>query len=281
MSKEKTRPGPMEAPEPDTSLMIVKSIPGTRTVRLKKNKITASNNKCLTTKNETSGNILRLCVNLMPVLAAAKELVDEEERKEEDHVWSNKKKPETKNINDLLVPKVVEQKLHPKASYAGLNLDKKQSLQFVLPPVSVPTSACFVQQKTRCRKPLPPISLTEQMKTIAPNLNNEGNGLVTGQDPDCRPLTDNPLFSKSRSAEFGLPDISLSSLDALLQAVSQKLRRKKSTVDEGPWSEVMKETSEYGWQLNRWKSLPPLLPAPKPRLILTMTKKNCDFQHPE
>ena len=48
-------------------------------------------------------------------------------------------------------------------------------------------------------------------------------------------LSDSPLlFSVQRSPEFRLPDISLSSLDALLQTVTQKLGRKRTVGAEGP-----------------------------------------------
>lgn len=59
---------------------------------------------------------------------------------------------------------------------------------------------------------------------------------------DSGTLTSSPLlFSLQRSAEFRLPDISLSSLDALLQTVSQKLGRKRRGGDEGPWRRVQSD----------------------------------------
>lgn len=44
-----------------------------------------------------------------------------------------------------------------------------------------------------------------------------------------------------RSAEFRLPDISLSSLDALLQTVTQKLGRKRRGGDEELWRRVQSD----------------------------------------
>lgn len=51
----------------------------------------------------------------------------------------------------------------------------------------------------------------------------------------CRTLL---LFSAQRSPEFRLPDISLLSLDALLQTVTQKLGRKRRVGAEGLWRRV-------------------------------------------
>ncbi|XP_044056476.1 uncharacterized protein LOC122878145 isoform X2 [Siniperca chuatsi] len=312
--EKKTRTVKLEKHEPDTCPMIVgkvkKSVPRMRTVKPKeKIKVTTSNSKCLTTTCETSGNIMRLCVNLMPVLAAAKEPVEEEEG-EEEYSSTSKKEPENSSRNDPSVSKSVEQTLYPSDSYTGLNLvtDTKLSPRFVLPPITKPKAAaeCCDRQKTkRCHTPLPPISLSEQTRTISSNFSIKGcrgDGLVTGQVPDSRPWIDNPLFSNSRSAEFRLPEISLSSLEALLQTVTQKLGRKRRSGDEGPWRRVRSdhlltavseqrlreksvgqqigrctdnrnpahieaatETSASGRSMNRQRSLPPL--------ILTMTKK--------
>ncbi|XP_037625922.1 uncharacterized protein LOC119488393 isoform X3 [Sebastes umbrosus] len=233
---------------------------------------------------ETSGNKMRLCVNLMPVLAAAKEPVEEEEVEEDDTICE------------------------------GLNLDTKPPLnpRLVLPPITQSKSAsavCCDLQK-RCHTPLPSISLSEQTKTISSNVSIKGPEVVTGQGRDIGPWIDNPLLSKSRSPEFRLPDISMSSLNTLLQTVTEKLAMKKRRGgDEGPWRRVQSdhhlvvvseqrlreksvtenrnlddtkaitETVVVGRGINGWRSVPPLLSAPKPTLFLTVTKKNIHTSH--
>nr|XP_046247896.1 uncharacterized protein LOC124060694 [Scatophagus argus] len=314
---KKTRTVNPEKYDADASEMIVgnlkKSIPRMRTVRSK-------NSKCLiTTTYETSGNKMRLCVNLMPVLAAAKEPVEEQEEKEEDNSWTSKRKPETGSKNDPPVTESTEQILDSSDSYTGLNLEtdmqQAQSPQFVLPPISQrkPAPGCCDHRKTKgCPTPLPPISLPEQTRTVSSNFTTTGHGdnwLVTGQDADTRPWIDNPLFSRSRSPEFHLPDISMSSLSALLQTISQKLERKSRGGHEGPWRRAQSdhllaaggeqrlrgksfalqsdccthdccthdrnlaieaEPSAGGHSVRGQMSLPP----PQTTLILTMTKKN-------
>lgn len=44
-----------------------------------------------------------------------------------------------------------------------------------------------------------------------------------------------------RSAEFRLPEISLSSLETLLQTVTQKLVSKRRSSDEGPWRRIQSD----------------------------------------
>ncbi|XP_023282287.1 uncharacterized protein LOC111669993 [Seriola lalandi dorsalis] len=219
--------------------------------------------------------------------------------------------------NDPSVTKLFQQTFNTCDSFTGLTLVRatgtKQSLRplFVLPPVTqakpAPSECRHHQETKRFLTPLPPISLSEKTTTISPNFTTKGCGgdaPVTGQVSDSRPWIDNPLFSKSRSAEFRLPDISLSSLDALLQTVTQKLERKRRGGDEGPWRQVQSDhllvavgkqhlrekrvgqetypasigaatqTSVGGYSINRQRTLPPLFFAPKPTLILTMTKKN-------
>ncbi|KAA8589441.1 hypothetical protein FQN60_012806, partial [Etheostoma spectabile] len=265
MSKEKkTRMVKLEKHDPDTYPMIVgkvkTSIPKMRTVKLKeKFKVATSKSNSTSasvTTCETSGNIRKLCVNLMPFLAAAKEPAEEEEGNEEDKSSTSKNGPETSNKNEApSVTKSVEQTLN---SFIGLTLDTdtKQLVNphFVLPPISQSKSApeCCDHQKNLA--PQPPISLSEQTRTISSNFSIKccgGGGLVTGQVADSRPWIDNPLFSKSRSPEFSLPDISLSSLDALLQTVTQKLGRKRRGFDEGSWGRIQSNhllMAEY----NRW-----------------------------
>lgn len=209
--EKKTRTVKQEKHDPDTCPLIVgkvkKSVPRMRTVKSKENsKVTTPNSKCLTTTCETSGNIMRLCVNLMPVLAAAKESVEDEDGKEEDNSCASKKEPETSSKNNPPVTRSVEQMLDPSDFYTGLNLDTfGLNPQFVLPPITHPKPApkCRDRQKTkRCHTPLPPISLSEQTRNKSSNLTVKdcgGDGLVTGQVADSRPWIDNPLFSKSVS----------------------------------------------------------------------------------
>ncbi|XP_074490778.1 uncharacterized protein LOC141767411 isoform X2 [Sebastes fasciatus] len=192
---------------------------------------------------ETSGNKMRLCVNLMPVLAAAKEPVEEEEVEEDDTICEGEEEPETSSKNDPSVIKSVEQTC---GSSQGLNLDTKPPLnpRLVLPPItqSKPAPAVCCDLQKRCHTPLPSISLSEQTKTISSNVSIKGPEVVTGQGRDTRPWIDNPLLSKSRSPEFRLPDISMSSLNTLLQTVTQKLAMKKRRGgDEGPWRRVQSD----------------------------------------
>lgn len=197
--------------EPDTCPMIAgnskKSVPRRRTVKPEeKVKVTTSDSKCPTTTCETSGNIMRLCVNLMPVLAAAKEPVEEEEGKEEDSSCSSKIKPETSSKNERSVRESVEQTLDPCDSWSVLNLDtdtkQPQSPQCVLPPITQPKASpecCGGQRTKRCHTPLPPISLSEHTRASSTNFKTKGcggDGLAGGQEPDSRPWIDNPLFSK-------------------------------------------------------------------------------------
>lgn len=323
--EKKTRAEKLGKHEPDTCPMIVgemmKSAPRMRTVKSKEQiKVTTSNSRSttgkVTTTCEKSGNIMRLCVNLMPVLASAKEDVEEEE-KEEENTCMNGKEPENSSKNKLA------EEIHddPNVSHTGLTLDRttetKQpvSPRFVLPPITQPKPPpeCRDCQKTKnCYTLLPPISLSEQTTIISPNMTAKGcggNRPVTGQASDSRPWIDNPLSSKSRSAEFRLPDISLSSLEALLQTVTQKLGRKRGGDDGRPQRRFQSDhllmvehclserrvgqqtercaeegkltkipavsgTSAGGWSVNKRRSVPPLCSAPKPTLILTMTKKN-------
>lgn len=212
--EKKTWTEKLEKLDPDACPMIVgkvkKSIPRMRTVKPKeKIEVTTSNSKCLTTTCETSGNIMRLCVNLMPVLAAAKEPVEKEKGKEEDDSCTSKNEPETSSKNNPSVTKSVEQTPDLRDFYKGLNLDTdiKQPLcpRFVLPPLTQPkpTPDCRDRQKTkRCHALPPPISLSEHTRTTSSNFTKKscgGDGLVTGHVPDSRPWIDNPLFSKSVS----------------------------------------------------------------------------------
>ncbi|XP_036970504.1 uncharacterized protein LOC119028506 isoform X2 [Acanthopagrus latus] len=309
-NEKKTRTVKLEKHAPAICPMIVGSVPSVsrmRAVRSKeKIKVAAPNSKLPTAACETSENVMRLCVDLMPVLAAAKEPVEEE----------GARKQETSTKNDPSVSESVEP---TQDSHTGSHLDTEppRSPHFVLPPVTLPKPApecCDSQRTKRWDTLLPPTSSPEQARTISSNFTIKGfrdEGLVTGQEPDTRPWIDNPLFSKSRSPEFRLPDISLSSLDALLQTVTQKLGRKRTVGAEGPSRriqpghllmavgeqrlggrsvgqqishctedvkpaniEALTDTPVWGHGVNRHKSLPPLISSPKQMLVLSMTKKN-------
>ncbi|AWP10784.1 Hypothetical protein SMAX5B_022453 [Scophthalmus maximus] len=301
---------------PDTQPIIVvevkKPIPRMRVVKPKERiKVTTLNKG--TTTCETSGNIMKLCVNLMPVLASAKEPAEDEEEKDEDISCTGEAEPKTSSEKDPFVTKLVQLTFNTSDSYAGLTLDRAtertRSLNplFVLPAITQPAAApecCDHHRHHRTRSfssSLPPITSPEKTTTTSsPNFTTKdcgGDAAVTGQvSLDSRPWIDNVLFSKSRSAEFRLPDISLSSLDALLQTVTQKLARKRrGGGQERPWARVQSdhllmaaweqrlgekrvdpanieaatEISVAGLGVNRQRSL-----RPKPTLILTMTKKN-------
>nr|XP_020467685.1 uncharacterized protein LOC109966847 isoform X2 [Monopterus albus] len=285
--KKTTRTVKLGNHAPDTCPMIVgkvkKSIPRMRTVKSKeKIKVYTSKNSSITENgtntNETSGNIMKLCVNLMPVLALAKEPLEEEEEREEDTSCSAEKEPENSNRKNPSVIKIVEK----------------------TPNTTKPApELCDHHRINRCLTLLPPISLSEQSTTFPPNVTTKScredgpvTGPVTRPVTDSRPWMDNLLFSKSKSSEFRLPDISLSSLDVLLQTVTQKLRGKRRGWDEEPWNvpsnqnltavsgrllrekSAATETSVGGHSVNRQMTLPPLFPAQKPTIILSMTKNS-------
>nr|XP_020467684.1 uncharacterized protein LOC109966847 isoform X1 [Monopterus albus] len=314
--KKTTRTVKLGNHAPDTCPMIVgkvkKSIPRMRTVKSKeKIKVYTSKNSSITENgtntNETSGNIMKLCVNLMPVLALAKEPLEEEEEREEDTSCSAEKEPENSNRKNPSVIKIVEKTPNTSESFTGLTLEKAAETKhlspvFVLPPLTQAKPApelCDHHRINRCLTLLPPISLSEQSTTFPPNVTTKScredgpvTGPVTRPVTDSRPWMDNLLFSKSKSSEFRLPDISLSSLDVLLQTVTQKLRGKRRGWDEEPWNvpsnqnltavsgrllrekSAATETSVGGHSVNRQMTLPPLFPAQKPTIILSMTKNS-------
>lgn len=157
-------------------------------------KVVTSNSNRLTATCEVSENVMRLCVNLMPVLAAAKEPMEEK----------GARKQETSTKNDPSVSGSVEP---TQDSHTGSYMDTEpsRSPHLVLPPITQPKPApecCDCQRTKKWHTPLPPISPSEQAGTISSNFTIKGfrdEGLVTGQDPDNRPWIDNPLFSKSVS----------------------------------------------------------------------------------
>lgn len=177
----KTRTMKLEKCDRDTPLMIVgqlKSIPRMTIMKTKGTKITTSSRKTLTC--ETSRNIKRVYVNLMPILAAAKEPVEEEESTEEDDESSaSKKKTETSTRNQT--------------SFIDLAKEQVSSPEVELPPISVhkpaaPRSDC--QTNTRPQTTLPPIRPSNWFKSSK----------STGELPDSKPVTDEPVFSVSKKA---------------------------------------------------------------------------------
>ncbi|XP_062251963.1 uncharacterized protein LOC133961043 [Platichthys flesus] len=307
MGKKRKTVG-LEKYEADTPLIIVGEVkiypPRMREVKSKERIKKVTTAKKGTAICETSGNVMKLCVNLMPVLAAARE--EEEEEEEEETSCTGAEEPETTDTKDPSVTKLKQQAFTTSDSYAGLTNASKQSLNplFVLPPITEPAPApecCDHHRTRRFPTPLPPIGSSEKTTTTIspPDCTSEGCGGDTTVS-DSRPWMDNVLFSKSRSAEFRLPDISLSSLDALLQTVTLKLARKRRGLGDeegGPLRQVQSdhllmtvseqrlrekrvgqqiyeggsapETPVAGHSVNRQRRLPPQ-PAP----ILTMTKKN-------
>ncbi|XP_034561199.1 uncharacterized protein LOC117828262 isoform X2 [Notolabrus celidotus] len=235
---------------------------------------------------------MKLCVNLMPLLAAARETMEEEEEEEEDSSCKKEKEAETRNKDDPCVTKSED-----KTSLSNSGFSLNVSPRLVLPPLTQPAAAPESLKTKRCHTPLPPISSSEQTNTMSSNSTTKSfPGDVTAER-DSRPWIHNPLLSQSRSAEFHLPDISLCSLDALLQTVTQKLRRKRRGGDEELWRRVQSDhlllavsdqragqkienkqpadvDAERGASVNRWRRLPPLFPTQRPTLILSMTKRN-------
>lgn len=183
---------------PPITMGELKSVPRMRNVKSKKTKNISPKSKHLTIC-DISGTKMRISVNLMPVLASAREPVEEEEEKEDD----------TSQITAEKIREFVEQipYLHCE-SYSGINLDsdfRQLSPQCVLPPVvhckSVPVQHdCHKTQG--CHSALPPIRPSEQTRSILSNVlikSLRGDLAVTGELLDNRPWRHNPLFSKSVS----------------------------------------------------------------------------------
>ncbi|XP_039455164.1 uncharacterized protein LOC120433251 [Oreochromis aureus] len=275
-----------------------KQFPRMSTVKSKKRiKTITTDSRSTTDKDgttcEISGNIMRLCVNLMPVLTLAKETEQEEEdEKEESNISMSRQETETSS-RDPSVSKLVERKQNAIDLQSGLTSERttKASLSltspFLPPPISEP-------------KPVHQQATTSSAKLGAEGFG--GSGAVTVHASDIRPWIDNALFSKSRSAEVQLPDITLSSLNALLQTVTYRLRKKRRGAEEGPRRQdrsdqllvaftdqssvgqqdgkrgsvrAGKDRSPGACRVNRQMSLPPLHPAPKaPLIFLRMVQPN-------
>lgn len=211
MGKENnTRTLKPETHEPGTCPMIVgeikKSFPRIRTVKPKeKIKVTSVKINSTTDKGTTtSGKIMKICINLMPVLASAKEPEDEEKEEKEANSWPTGKEPENCRKQDPPLNKVVEQIRHTRDSCTGLTSKKaaegKKQLTSgsVLPPLIQPKPApecCDHKETKMCFTPLPPINLFEQTITCP---NSEMKGCRDYRDN--RPWIDNSLLSRSVSS---------------------------------------------------------------------------------
>lgn len=171
----KTRTVKLETYDRDTPLMIVGHLQATPRVKIIKTewtKTTPSSRKTLSC--ETSRNVKRVFVNLMPILAAARESVEEEESTgEEDESSANEKKTEASARNRPSLAK-----------------EQSSSSEVELPPISVqkpaaPQSDC--QTDTRARTSLPPIRPSPWNKPAK----------STGELADSKPVTEEPVFSVS------------------------------------------------------------------------------------
>ncbi|XP_016897052.1 uncharacterized protein LOC107990035 [Cynoglossus semilaevis] len=244
--------------DPDTCPIIVgaikKTTPRIQHVKPKERiKVKTSRGKLPTNRGistcEVFGNVMKLCVNLMPALASAQEPEQSESKdnpqkqgkKEGGETFFRREKKTTAGNNIDSSGSTLKQKIiNTSDSFSGLSLNraavtKQPRRPSMLPPkpqsLSLPVCWDKIQ---RFPKPLPPIGCSET--TIPPYLTakiDEVDEGLTGQLMDSKFWMDNILFSKSTSAEFRLPDISLSGLDDLLETVTQKLKRKKRR-GEGP-----------------------------------------------
>lgn len=199
----------IQKPEPDPLPIIVgeeiQSFPRLRTVKSKKIKVTATARRSATTTVsntcEISGNIMRLRINLMPVLASAKE--PEEEMEEEDKKnCSREEESETSNKND---PSITESEVkiqHQNNSPIGLNLDQDRETKSlnplsVLPPITQPKPNPELYDRQKPLKCLTSLSATSQATARNKTTGCESQASVlTGQILDRRPWIDNPLYSK-------------------------------------------------------------------------------------
>lgn len=140
----------------------------------------------------TSGNILKIYINLMPVLALVNEPVEEEE--EEKEVNSSPTETDNRNKKDPPVTKSVEQTVKTEALTMKRATETKRP-GLVLPPLTVRKPAlesCVHQENKMCFTPRPPITLGEQPTTMCSNITPKGCD-------DGRLWMDNPLLSRSVS----------------------------------------------------------------------------------
>lgn len=176
----KTRKMKVETYDRDAPLMIVgqlKSIPRMKIMKTEWTKITTSSRKTLTC--ETSRNIKRVYVNLMPILAAAREPEEEEEgTDEEDESLARETKTETSRKNQ---PSFIAK-------------EQVSSPEVELPPITVHKAAALqsdCQSSTGPRTTLPPIRPSNWIKSLKP----------TGELPGSKPATDEPAFPVSKAIQ--------------------------------------------------------------------------------
>lgn len=169
----------LETYDRNAPLMIVgqlKSIPRMKIMKTKWTKITTSSRKTLTC--ETSGNIKRVYVNLMPILAAAREPEEEEEGTDEEDEGSareNKTQTSRKNQPSLIAREQVS------------------SSEVELPPIPVHKAAALQsdgQSSAGPRTTLPPIRPSNWVKSSKP----------TGELPHSKPATEEPAFPVRKKA---------------------------------------------------------------------------------
>lgn len=182
-------------------LMISKatsSAPREKPVKLKeKVKAATSNPKSLIITEEKSGDIMKLCVNLMPLLAAAKEPMEEEEEKEEDSSCESIKEAETNYKDFSSVTKLEEQ--------TDLDFDAKQPLsqRLVLPPLNETAADLEYRKTKRCYTLLPPIGLSSQTSIISSSITIKSYkpDEIEAEELDSSSWMDKPLLSKSVSKQ--------------------------------------------------------------------------------
>lgn len=170
----KTRTMKLEKYERDTSVMMVaqlKSIPRMKIMKTKYTKITTSSSNTLTC--ETSKNIKKVYVNLMPILAAARGPVEKEENTDEEESSASESKIETSRRNQ--------------PSFINSAKEQVSSSEVELPPISVHKPAalqCNSQTNTSPQTTLPPI--------------RPSNWNKSGELPNSKPVTDEAMFSVSK-----------------------------------------------------------------------------------
>lgn len=213
--------------DPDTCPIIVgaikKTTPRIQHVKSKERiKVKTSRGKLPTNRGistcEVFGNVMKLCVNLMPALASAQEPEQSESKdnpqkqgkKEGGETFFRRGKKTTAGNNIDSSGSTLKQKIiNTSDSFSGLSLNraavtKQPRRPSMLPPkpqsLSLPVCWDKIQ---RFPKPLPPIGCSET--TIPPYLTakiDEVDEGLTGQLMDSKFWMDNILFSKSVSTRL-------------------------------------------------------------------------------
>ncbi|XP_062306349.1 uncharacterized protein LOC134010989 [Osmerus eperlanus] len=187
---------------------------------------------------------LKICIDLCPVLASAKEPNTEEEDNTIDYEepvcgteeWTRipikPRPPPGKNL---------------KITYQSLELDRATVPQSVkprlLPPISRPSLIRSTHLDSLATGPpahtttLPLISVSKQGALIKPHTktgSEHKTALPRIKLQDTSPLTMSWMEGpRQRSPQFCLPEISVSSIESLLQRVTERLRRKDRESDNG------------------------------------------------